>query len=86
MGAGPMRNRGCSMSTKKNTRPDVGASERARLEAETWQATASSYKHTTLAPTDSSSRVHISNLLSRRAENNVTLCQLVAVRQVEVGR
>ena len=59
---------------KKNARPDVGASERAGLEAETWQATASITKDTT-APL-SGQALKISSLLSHGAENGVTLRHL----------
>ena len=62
------------MQRKKNARPDVGASERAGLEAETWQATASITKDTT-APL-SGQALKISSLLSHGAENGVTLRHL----------
>lgn len=58
----------------KKARPDVGASERAGLEAETWQATASITKDTT-APS-SGQALKISSLLSHGAENGVTLRHL----------
>lgn len=62
------------MHNKKGTRPDVGASERAGLEAETWQAAASITKDTT-APS-SGQALKISSLLSHGAENGVTLRHL----------
>lgn len=58
----------------KKARPDVGASKRAGLEAETWQATASITKDTT-APS-SGQALKISSLLSHGAENGVTLRHL----------
>lgn len=58
----------------KKARPDVGASKRAGLEAETWQATASITKDTT-APS-SGQALKISSLLSHGAENGVTLHHL----------
>lgn len=63
-----------TLHSKKRTRPDVGASERAGLEAETWQATASITKDTT-APS-SGQALKIFSLLSHGAENGVTLHHL----------
>ena len=59
---------------KKSAHPTAATAERARLDAEAWQATASATKDTTIAP--SRQGFLVSGLLSHGAENGVTLCHL----------
>lgn len=73
MGAVPVRNRGRGMSIKKNARPDVGASERAKEPGQaSRQGRASTHNDTTSPPPGQ----RISDLLSHGAENGVTLHHL----------
>lgn len=64
------------MSAKKNARPDVGASERAKeTGAASRQATTSAFKFTTFPPPGQG--VLISDLLSHGADHGVHLSDLV---------
>lgn len=74
MGAGPMRNRGCSMSTKKDTRPDVGASERAKTGAGLYGSTTSILNDITPAPAGQA--VKIADFLSKGENHAVPLRHL----------
>lgn len=62
------------MSAKENARPDVGASERAGLDAEAWQATASVFNDTTAPPPGQS--IKIADFLSPGQQNAVPLKHL----------
>ena len=81
------------MNEKKGTRPDVAASERAKMEAGTEQATTSIFNHTTMIPPGQAGI--ISQLLSRGADHGLHLSDLVRLtdlserdvrRQIEIER
>ena len=61
-------------NNKKNARPDVAASERAKMEAGTEQTTTSTFNHTTMILPGQG--LHIADFLSHGPENGVTLRHL----------
>lgn len=63
------------MSEKKGTRPDVAASERAKMEAGTEQTTTSTFNHTTMILPGQG--LHIADLLSHGADHGLHLSDLV---------
>ena len=64
------------MSKKKGTRPDVGASERAKETGPTFQSGPHSYSQSTTSPPPGQG-VLISDLLSHGADHGVHLSELV---------